>query len=88
MRIYPALAVLNRTCTKSIMLPTTSLYIEKGTDIVIPIYGIHHDPDIYPNPEVFDPERFSEENSIGRHPYAYLPFGEGPRICIGNILHF
>lgn len=46
--------------------------------------GLHHDPEYYPNPEKFDPERFSEENKSKRPAYTYLPFGDGPRICIGK----
>jgi cytochrome P450 family 6 len=50
---------------------------------VISILGLHHDPKYYPDPERFDPERFSKEEKAKRHHYVYLPFGEGPRICIG-----
>ncbi|KAG7206085.1 hypothetical protein KM043_003479 [Ampulex compressa] len=86
MRKYPSISTMNRICTKAIDLESMNLHIPKGTSITIPIYGLHHDPSIYPDPEKFDPERFSEEAIASRHPYAYVPFGEGPRICIGMKL--
>lgn len=51
--------------------------------LIIPIYGFQHDPEYYPDPEKFDPERFSPEIKSERHQFSYLPFGEGPRNCVG-----
>ena len=53
--------------------------------VIIPIYALHHDPDYYPHPQKFDPERFNEENKRKRHPFVYLPFGAGPRNCLGKL---
>ncbi|XP_076237258.1 putative cytochrome P450 6a13 [Calliopsis andreniformis] len=83
MRKYPPVPILNRISTKETQLEGTNLRIPVGIPVVIPVLGIHLDSNIYPDPQKFDPERFSEENIKARHPYAYLPFGEGPRICIG-----
>ncbi|XP_020281100.1 probable cytochrome P450 6a13 [Pseudomyrmex gracilis] len=84
LRKYPPAPVLSRICTKAINLPTTNIHIPEGTSISIPVLGIQRDPAIYPDPDKFDPERFNEEQIAARHPYAFLPFGEGPRACIGS----
>ncbi|XP_069672362.1 probable cytochrome P450 6a13 [Periplaneta americana] len=83
LRKYPPLPMLNRECTKEYTIPDTNIVLKPGTSVIIPILGIQHDPKYYPNPERFDPERFSEEEKTKRHNCLYLPFGEGPRICIG-----
>ncbi|XP_067009323.2 probable cytochrome P450 6a13 [Anabrus simplex] len=82
-RKYPAIGFLQRECTTPYDIPGTDVHLDKGTRVIIPVFGLHHDPQYFPDPEKFDPERFSENNKAKRHHYVYLPFGEGPRMCIG-----
>ncbi|XP_047000801.1 cytochrome P450 6k1-like [Schistocerca americana] len=86
MRKYPPAGLIDRKCTRDFQLPGGGPRIEKGMVVVVPVYAIHHDPEYYPEPQRFDPERFSEEQKATRHPYVYMPFGEGPRNCIGMRL--
>lgn len=76
---------LVRKCTKDYRVPDTDITLEKGTVINIPIFAIQRDAKYYPNPNQFEPERFSKENQHGKTPLnmPYLPFGDGPRNCIG-----
>jgi cytochrome P450 family 6 len=83
LRKYPPGPNLSRECTKDYKIPGTDVVLEKGMTAFIPTLALHHDPKYYPEPERFDPERFNEEEKAKRHHYVYLPFGEGPRICIG-----
>ena len=85
LRMYPPVPVLFRKCVKDYKVPDQDVVIKKGVKILIPILGIHYDNDHYPNPEKFDPERFNDVNKSKRHNYAHLPFGEGPRNCIGKL---
>lgn len=55
---------------------------------MVPSIGFHYDPNYFPNPDKFDPERFSDENKSSIVPGTYLPFGNGPRNCIGNKYNF
>jgi cytochrome P450 len=59
-------------------------YIAPGSVLAICIYTLHRHPDFWEDAEVFKPDRFLPANSSGRHKYAYVPFGAGPRQCIGN----
>lgn len=88
LRKYPIVPVLNRECTKEYKIPGTNKIIEKGTALIIPVLGIQNDPKFYDNPEQFRPDRFFKENTIGKSfvHTPYMPFGEGPRVCIGTRL--
>jgi len=70
-----------RECTKECTVK--GLKIPQGSAVIIPVYTLHRDPEFYPDPEKFDPERFSVKNKESRDSYAYLAFGQGPRNCIG-----
>lgn len=82
--MHPPVHVMNRVCTKNYKVPGEDLVIEKGTKIIITLTGIHRDPEYYEHPNDYYPDHFSEENNTQRHPLAYMPFGIGPRYCIGN----
>ncbi|XP_073844563.1 probable cytochrome P450 6a14 [Musca autumnalis] len=83
LRIYPILAHLVRITKNDYQVPNTNYVLEKGIMTVIPVHSIHHDPEYYENPNEFRPSRFTPEECLKRHPSVYLPFGDGPRNCIG-----
>lgn len=84
MRLYPPAWSIGRIATRDVQVG--EYLIKAGMQVGLNIYATHHDPDLWEDPERFDPERFSpaREGDIKR--YAYIPFGGGPRVCIGN--HF
>ncbi|XP_054165716.1 cytochrome P450 3A2-like [Oppia nitens] len=83
LRKYPPALRLEREAQENIDLGDTGIQLEKGALCEIPIYAIHHDPEYYPEPDRFNPDRFMPENRHLLRPYTYLPFGVGPRNCIG-----
>uniref|UniRef100_A0A1L8E457 Putative cytochrome n=1 Tax=Nyssomyia neivai TaxID=330878 RepID=A0A1L8E457_9DIPT len=83
LRKYPVLAILLRKCSQDYTFPDTKVTVKKGMRIFFPLYGFHNDPEYYPNPQKFDPDRFTKENIAARPQYTYFPFGDGPRNCIG-----
>ena len=82
LRLYPVLGFFNRMCVKPYKVPSTDVVIEKGTPVLIPVLGLQRDPEYFPDPMRFDPERFREGQL--HVPCTFLPFGEGPRFCIGT----
>ncbi|XP_017069282.1 probable cytochrome P450 6a20 [Drosophila eugracilis] len=83
MRIRPVVGHLIRNATQRYEHSNPKYYIEKGTGVIVPTWAIHHDPEFYPEPEKFIPERFDEDQIQQRPPCTFLPFGDGPRNCIG-----
>lgn len=81
--MYAPIERLERRCIKPWRIPGTKIDLEVGTMVGVPATAIHHDPEYYEDPETFNPERFSDANSKDRNPYTWLPFGTGPRNCIG-----
>ncbi|CAH1792636.1 unnamed protein product [Owenia fusiformis] len=84
MRLFPNAPRTDRRCGETVTIDGVT--IPKDAIVSIPIYALHHDPDIYPEPEKFIPERFSQEEKAKRNPYFYQPFGMGPRNCVAMRL--
>ena len=80
LRMYPPAHRTLRECTQTCAM-NDELIIEKGV-----IFFLHCNPEYWPNPESFDPERFDPNNEQSYPTFAYLPFGEGPRNCVGKCL--
>jgi cytochrome P450 family 6 len=72
---------------KEYKVPGSDLKIEEGSSVMMPIVGLHHDPNYFPDPETFNPDRFNEDNKHNIQPFTYMPFGSGPRHCIGKKLY-
>jgi len=82
MRLYPPAFATSRDSIDETEIG--GITFPKGTSFFINIYGMHRDSRFFANPDVFDPQRFSPENEKTIDKNAYLPFGSGPRVCIGN----
>lgn len=83
LRMYPPAQRIEREVTNDI--DYNGLKLKKGQVVMVPIYALHHDTDLYPEPERFKPERFLKESfeCKSRDSMAFLPFGGGPRGCLG-----
>lgn len=84
LRKYPPVTTLVRKSAGEYTFSNTNVTIPKNITIFIPAYGIQRDPNHYPNPDIFDPERFDEEAEKLRNPLLFLAFGAGPRNCVGS----
>jgi len=82
LRLYPSVALFTRMTTEDVKIGKYT--IPPGVNLDVSIYAIHRNPRIYPDPLVFNPDRFLPEHSADRHPFAFIPFSAGPRNCIGQ----
>jgi cytochrome P450 len=82
MRLYPPAPIITRTATRA--FPLGGFMVPQGAVLIVPIHAVHHHATLWESPERFDPERFAPEQAKDRHRYSYMPFGAGPRICIGS----
>ena len=83
LRRHVPVAFLERLCTKDFQIPNSKIVIRKGDFVRLNNIGIMMDPEIYPNPLDYNPDRFMKEYASDRNPYSFLPFSLGPRNCIG-----
>uniref|UniRef100_A0A0B8RS01 Cytochrome P450 4F22 n=1 Tax=Philothamnus irregularis TaxID=1899461 RepID=A0A0B8RS01_9SAUR len=79
LRLHPPVTVISRRCTEDVNLPDGRV-IPKGNVCLVSIFGTHHNPAVWPDPEVYNPYRFDSTH----HPLAFVPFSAGPRNCIGQ----
>ncbi|UYV83456.1 Cyp6a9 [Cordylochernes scorpioides] len=76
--------ILAREASEDFQLGNTGIVVKKGMEVQIPLMGMHYDPEFYPEPYKFKPERFLPENKDSIIPFTYMPFGLGPRNCIAQ----
>lgn len=82
--MYPPVQNVARFCVKPYTFKDSNVTVEKGISVVIPLVALSRDPDNYPDPERFDPDRFSPKNKESMNKSVYIPFGDGPRNCLGK----
>jgi cytochrome P450 len=82
MRLYPPAWITGRRAEADDEV--CGYRIAKGTQVLVSLWATHRHPKFWDDPEAFDPDRFTPARSEGRAPFAYFPFGGGPRVCIGN----
>lgn len=86
LRMYPPINRMNRTTSKNQDVEVDGYWFPGDAQLSFSIWQLHHTAEFYPEPETFKPERFSQEEKAKRDPFVFMPFGQGPRNCIGMRL--
>jgi cytochrome P450 family 4 len=84
LRMYPPVPIIARKLNQDIKLASENYTVPAETTIMIGTFKLHRRPDIFPNPDRFDPDNFLPERASSRHYYSYIPFSAGPRSCVGR----
>ncbi|XP_061402882.1 cytochrome P450 4g1-like [Musca vetustissima] len=84
LRLYPPVPLIARTVEEDVNLKSGPYTVAKGSTVVLLQYFVHRRPDIYPDPEKFNPDNFLPERAANRHYYSFIPFSAGPRSCVGR----
>jgi len=82
LRLYPPVPNMARQISEDMELGAYK--IPAGTNVTLQLVAHHRNPEFFPDPLTFDPDRFHADQSAGRHPYAFIPFSAGPRNCVGQ----
>nr|ARW29619.1 P450 [Corythucha ciliata] len=83
LRLFPSVPYMSRKLSQDVILKDETI-IPQGANLVMIPFLIHRNPQAFPDPEVFNPERFTSDKSAERHPFSYIPFSAGPKNCIGQ----
>lgn len=84
LRMYPPVPIIARKITQDVRLVSEDYTIPAGCTVVVATLKVHRRPDIYPDPDTFNPDNFLPENTQNRHYYSFIPFSAGPRSCVGR----
>jgi len=84
LRMYPPVPIISRQIKETVKLASRDILLPVDATIIIATFKIHRNEEVFPNPDVFNPDNFLPERSASRHYYAYVPFSAGPRSCVGR----
>ncbi|XP_050528838.1 cytochrome P450 4g15-like isoform X2 [Daktulosphaira vitifoliae] len=84
LRLYPPVPIIARHLYENVKLESKGITLPAGATVAISPFKLHRNPDVFPNPEMFNPDNFLPEKSAARHYYSYIPFSAGPRSCVGR----